>query len=102
MPGMPRYISHKTVQALEIRRLGDVTVNALGQNVREIDFVEPGFGPLFLQGHLFSRYVPVPGDFYVVYEDGYVSFSPRKAFIEGYKPIGQSFAQIKQGLKDSK
>jgi hypothetical protein len=37
-----------------------------------------------LAAEIFARYVPVPGDFYVVYADGYQSFSPRKAFLEGY------------------
>jgi hypothetical protein len=31
-----------------------------------------------------ARMTPKPGDFWVVYDDGYHSLSPRKAFIEGY------------------
>jgi len=30
----------------------------------------------------------MPGDYYVVYEDGYKSISPAKAFEEGYTLIG--------------
>lgn len=33
---------------------------------------------------MFARYVPVAGDYYVVYEDGYASISPRQAFEQGY------------------
>lgn len=78
---MPRYISHKQVWALEIAEV---------QYDREYDqkilvFKEPGYAPLKPAFEMFSRYTPVAGDFYVVYADGYKSFSPRKAFIEGYK-----------------
>ena len=30
------------------------------------------------------RFTPSAGDFWVVYDDGYQSLSPRKAFVEGY------------------
>jgi hypothetical protein len=33
-----------------------------------------------------TRYLPVVGDYFVQYQDGYLSFSPRKAFEEGYHP----------------
>lgn len=32
----------------------------------------------------FSRGAPAPGDYIVIYEDGYKSWSPAKAFEEGY------------------
>ena len=31
-----------------------------------------------------ARYMPVPGDFWLLYSDGYQSISPRMPFIEGY------------------
>ena len=37
----------------------------------------------FVPGML-ARYTPVTGDFWVQYDDGYESISPRKAFVEGY------------------
>jgi hypothetical protein len=84
---MPRYVSHKKVWALEI---DDVVANAPhpGEKVKafRVAFRDHGYAPVFLPAEMFSRYVPVPGDFYVVYADGYKSFSPRKAFLEGYKP----------------
>jgi hypothetical protein len=33
-----------------------------------------------------QRYAPVAGDFWVVYDDGYESISPRAAFLAGYVP----------------
>jgi hypothetical protein len=71
---MPRYKSHKTIWALEIK---DVTYF-------RIHFVEAGYASVPREEKMFSRYTPVVGDFYVVYADGYKSFSPRKAFLEGY------------------
>lgn len=76
---MPRYVSHKTVHALEIDTA--VRVNE-GRHV--VSFKDAGYPPMTLDAIMFARYVPVAGDFMVVYADGYKSFSPRKAFLEGY------------------
>lgn len=72
---MPKYVSHKKVWALEID-----TVNG-----HDLSFRDKGYAPIHCEPEMFSRYAPVPGDYYVVYADGYKSFSPRKAFVEGYK-----------------
>lgn len=77
---MPRYVSHKTVHALEIASVG--AAGGLRRNV----FFKEDFLPALLSEDMFTRYQPVPGDYLVVYADGYKSFSPRKAFLEGYKP----------------
>lgn len=76
---MPRYVSHKTVHALEI----DYCV-LVDQGRRIVNFVDAGFEAINCDPEMFARYQPVRGDFYVVYADGYKSFSPRKAFLEGY------------------
>jgi hypothetical protein len=74
---MPRYKSHKTVWALEI---DTVSVGA-PYRMKPKDV---GYAEITLPEEMWSRYQPVSGDFYVVYADGYKSFSPRKAFLEGY------------------
>lgn len=87
---MPRYISHKRVWALEIDTVGEApnpTTNA-PLPPRKLTFRDKGYAAMMAPDEMFSRYVPVPGDFYVVYADGYKSFSPRKAFLEGYKREG--------------
>jgi len=71
---MPRYKSHKTVWALEIKDITDFRLH----------FVDEGFASIEIDPKMTARYTPVPGDFYVQYEDGYISFSPRKAFLDGY------------------
>lgn len=82
---MPRYISHKRVWALEI-----ATINRMTPGKVILSFKDKGYAPFTLNDDdlLFARYAPIQGDFYVVYADGYKSLSPRKAFIEGYKPEG--------------
>jgi hypothetical protein len=96
---MPSYTCHKRVWALEIAAVGPYGTDSDGAVVRSITFKDEGFAPIVLSGDVFARYTPKPGDFYVVYEDGYKSFSPRKAFLDGYTEDGESFAEIKQGLK---
>ncbi len=73
---MPMYKSHKQVWALELKNADYLTC--------KISFADDGYEPITVPAAMFSRYKPVKGDFYVVYADGYQSFSPRKAFLEGY------------------
>lgn len=77
---MPRYRSHKQVWALEID-----TVNG-----HKLTFRDAGYAAIMCDAAMFSRYTPVPGDFYVQYDDGYKSFSPAKAFKEGYTRIDRA------------
>lgn len=85
---MPRYVSHKKVWALEIDTVGPREMpNGIRGIKRTLTFRAEGYAPIDVPEDMFARYVPVPGDFYVVYDDGYKSFSPRKAFLEGYKPF---------------
>ena len=37
--------------------------------------------------NFFARSAPIPGDYIVIYDDGYKSWSPVKAFEEGYTRI---------------
>jgi hypothetical protein len=76
---MPRYKSHKSVRALEI---ADVTG-------WQLTFKDEGHPPRVVQPTLFARYTPIAGDFLVQYEDGYLSISPRQAFVDGYTAEAQ-------------
>jgi hypothetical protein len=83
---MPRYRCHKEVHALKI---ADITPNP---NPRGLDFPltlhfeEKRFAPIKIDREL-SRKHPQIGGYYVVYADGYASFSPAKAFEDGYTRI---------------
>jgi len=82
---LPLYKSHKRVHALEIASVGPREMASDRQGLfRHLRFKDEGFDGYAASEEMFSRYVPVPGDFLVFYEDGYKSFSPRKAFLEGY------------------
>ena len=92
------YLCHKTVHAAEIRIVGNYAQTAEGLARRvTLDSGET----LECPADMFARYTPVPGDFYVVYDEGkYASFSPREVFLDGYKSIdNRSFADIKHSLR---
>lgn len=79
---LPKFVSHKVVQALEIAALeGNAAMGA------DVYFKDTRFGSLYCEAPMFARFVPVPGDFMVFYADGYKSFSPAKAFKEGYEAL---------------
>lgn len=71
---LPRYRCHKEVHALKIARVaGTLLVPA-----------DPRFAPFDVPEGFVERHRPEAGGYYVVYADGYASFSPGKAFEEGY------------------
>lgn len=74
---MPRYQCHKKVWALKIAKVEGCTITP----------ADEGYAPFQVASELYLRYTPVAGDYYVVYDDGYGSFSPAKAFEEGYACI---------------
>lgn len=78
---MPRYVSHKKVWALQI---GDDPIKINSDGGITFTVSDVGFAPVTVTKDVVARYMPVAGDFYVVYADGYKSFSPGKAFREGY------------------
>ena len=85
---MPRYRCHKDVWALKIER---VQLDAKEAQIegRETDgsarlFVEPPYGPVRVDSNYVRKHNPQPGGYYVVYKDGYKSFSPADAFEDGY------------------
>src|SRR6266851_5524152 len=81
---MPKYLCHKEVWALKIGEGLKVLPN--GDVILPI--LDTGYAPVIVAKAVVSRYMPMPGDYYVVYEDGYKSISPAKAFEEGYTLIG--------------
>lgn len=71
---------HKLVRAEKIKEVLD-----FGNYIYRLDFEGGGFrhpSPDYMLKHR-----PVAGGYFVVYEGGYESFSPAKAFEEGYSRI---------------
>jgi hypothetical protein len=71
-----KWQSHKCVHAARILDIEDDEIVLEG--------VEGARVNVTAAPNMFSRYRPVVGDYYVVYDDGYASISPRQAFESGY------------------
>ena len=80
---MPKYKCHKVVHALKINSIR-LDLNA---DHGIIFPEEPGFGSFQVENSYFQKHNPHPGGYFVVYEDGYKSFSPAEAFESGYTLI---------------
>jgi len=74
---VPRYVCHKTVRALQIDRVEGFVLHFTDQ-AHEAVTVVPG---------TFARYTPVPGDYYVLYDNDYASVSPKAVFEAGYTRV---------------
>lgn len=88
---LPQYQSHKKVWALKIANL-----EPTGAPDQETDGslwmepVEQRYGRIRLDAAYVQKHKPKVGGYYVVYEDGYKSWSPADAFESGYTLIAPS------------
>lgn len=112
---MPRYKCHKEVSALKISAIGFAPLpkfsratcrgsyvfgsacgncercawerdHPAGQNA-VITPAEDGYPSFTVDADFLRKHKPVAGGYFVQYADGYKSFSPAKAFEEGYTRI---------------
>lgn len=85
-PDLPLYASHKVLRAAEIR---GIEIGTLSCALTVVYPSEEGIviRRIAVPDEFFFRKRPLAGDFYVEYEDGYQSWSPRKNFLEGYAPV---------------
>jgi len=79
---MPRYKCHKEVWALKIAAIEREPRTNLGAAI--ITPMDDGYTPFTVDAEYILKHQPSVGGYYVVYEDGYKSFSPGQAFEEGY------------------
>ena len=86
---LPRYRCTKEVRALKIHKI--VFDAELAQRegrgtdgTATIYPTEKGYAPFVVTREWVERHQPKAGGVYVVYKDGYASFSPALAFDEGY------------------
>ena len=86
---MPQYQSHKKVWALKIAA---IKRDGEGEN-RETDGSamitpeEEGYAPFRVDQEYMRKHKPEVGGYYIVYKDGYKSWSPAEAFEEGYTKL---------------
>lgn len=94
---MPKYQCHKQVWALKIKTVaahasGDPVVSDAEFQASEafqgahLIPCEDGYAPIHVSADWFHKHKPEAGGYYVVYEDGYKSYSPAAAFESGYAP----------------
>ena len=86
---MPKYKCHKEVWALKIK---SIVRDGEGEN-RDSDgsaMITPEeecYAPFRVEGDYLHKNKPFVGGYYVVYKDGYKSFSPADAFEDGYSKL---------------
>lgn len=86
---MPRYQCHKQVWALKIHAL-EQKACLIGEEWDGTLLMTPdedGYDAFVLDADYVRKHKPQVGGYYVVYLDGYTSFSPAEAFEGGYTRI---------------
>lgn len=92
---MPQYKSHKTVWALKIKSIEDP--NGVTDGSRLLSWEDEGYAPFAVDGDYMKRHNPQIGGYYVVYKDGYKSYSPAQAFEEGNTPLLGATGEFPEG-----
>jgi hypothetical protein len=89
---MPKYECKKIVWALKIKSI-ELDADRANIENRETDgsaYLKPeeiGYGEIKLSHDYMKKHEPHIGGYYVVYQDGYKSYSPAEPFEDGYKRI---------------
>ncbi len=83
---LPKYRCHKEVWALKIAEINPGREDGQGPGATIVP-VEAGYAPISVSDAWESKHQPKVGGYLVFYADGYKSFSPAKAFEDGYTPI---------------
>ena len=96
---MPRYKCHKEVWALKIAEIeffnsdgasmgaSPEPLHGMQLGLAIITPVEENYAPFKVDAEYVRKHKPKVGGYYVVYADGYKSWSPAQAFEEGYTRI---------------
>jgi hypothetical protein len=106
---LPTYRCHKRVQAVKIK---EVSLHDPAGSDPPVEFSGgfiihdlPSPGPIAFDADFWNKHKPRAGDYLVIYEDGYRSISPGKAFEDGYTlegpglNFGQSIEALKKGCR---
>lgn len=87
---MPKYRCHKEVRAMKISRVmrgADGGYGAVIELVMPVETYKVSDFTVDVDHDYIKKHDPAPGDYYVVYRDGYCSCSPAEAFENGYTLI---------------
>lgn len=80
---LPHYTCHKEVHALKIASIEPLGDGSGADLIPE----DASYGPILVPDFWVTKHDPRAPGYYVVYKDGYLSWSPVEAFEEGYEPI---------------
>ena len=83
---MPRYKCHKEVWALKIKEIKREPYGNAGVEYYIVP-EDARYAPINVHPEYIEKHAPKAGGYYVSYTDGYISYSPAKAFEEGYTRI---------------
>ena len=83
---MPRYRCHKDVWALKIAQI-DREPGGMNIGAATLTPADEGYAPFRVDAVYMLKHQPQVGGYYVVYKDGYQSFSPADVFEAGYDRI---------------
>lgn len=75
---LPLYVCHKEVRALKIKNIVYSDVGAA------LEPVDRDYADVQVPMDYLHRHAPQSGGYYVVYTDGYTSYSPEQPFEAGY------------------
>ena len=84
---MPKYECHKKVWALKIKDIAMPHDTTEWDGRAVITPADEGYAAFEVDAEYCRKHKPEVGGYYVVYEDGYKSFSPASAFESGYARI---------------
>jgi hypothetical protein len=89
---LPKYRCHKEVYALKIKAIRKVSTEICREPVTDgtVFWIVPEdsqYAEFEVPLDFITKHQPQPGGYYVVYKDGYRSFSPAEAFEDGYTRI---------------
>jgi hypothetical protein len=89
---MPQYQCHKKVWALQITAIHrkpnpDVTSRSGAASYGAILHVEEPYAPIEVSAVYMNRHNPAVTGYYLVYKDGYKSYSPKAPFEDGYARV---------------
>lgn len=87
---LPRYKCHKEVNAAKIRSV--VPIDGDGSAILYFEEsgdwrIDSGNMKVVVDQHFMAKHNPSAGGYYIIYNDGYTSWSPAEAFEEGYSII---------------
>jgi hypothetical protein len=86
---MPRWKCHKEVHAFKIREIKMVGEPPTASTDQRAMLVSTDGGTVVVTADYMRKHRPQIGGYYVLYEDGYHSFSPASAFETGYALIAE-------------